>query len=48
MDDETKEAIELILHLCDVTDVPVMYPTEKHESNLRAIKKIATKILEVK
>ena len=48
MDIETKEAIELILYLCkDVTDKPVMYPTSKYESELRSIKKISKKVLEI-
>ena len=49
MDDETREAVELILHMCkDITDVPAIYPTDTNESNLRSIKKIAEQLLAVK
>jgi hypothetical protein len=46
MNDDVREAIELIAYMCkDVSDVPKMYPEDKNESELRAIKKIANKLL---
>jgi hypothetical protein len=46
MDDDIKEAIELIAYMCkDVSDVTTKYPEDKNESELRAIQKIANKIL---
>ena len=47
MNDEIKEAIELIAWMCKgVSDVPVTYPEDENTTNLRCIKKIANKIIE--
>ncbi len=48
MNDDIREAIELIIYMCEgVTDLPVTYPEDENTSSLRCIKKIANKILEV-
>ena len=49
MDDDVLEAIELISYLCrNISDVPTIYPEDENVSTLRCIKRISSKLVQLK